>query len=239
MILSLHDLKIKIFADSADLETMFTMYEKPYITGLTTNPTLMRKAGIANYKAFAKDVLEVVKHKPISFEVFSDDFDEMILQAQEIASWGSNVNVKIPITNTRGKETLMVIKHLSERGVTLNITAIMTVAQVQAVVDVINPMTNAFISIFAGRIADTGRDPIPIMKDALNLMQATPNAALIWASPRELLNVVQADGIGCHVITATTEILNKLDLIGKDLSQYSLETVRMFRQDAESSGYVI
>ena len=239
MILSLHDLKIKIFADGADLETMFTMYEKPYITGLTTNPTLMRKAGIANYKAFAKDVLEVVKHKPISFEVFSDDFDEMILQAQEIASWGSNVNVKIPITNTRGKETLMVIKHLSERGVTLNVTAIMTVAQVQAVVDVINPTTNAFISIFAGRIADTGRDPIPIMKDALNLMQATPNAALIWASPRELLNVVQADGIGCHVITATTEILNKLDLIGKDLSQYSLETVRMFRKDAESSGYVI
>ena len=239
MILSLHDLKIKIFADGADLETMFTMYKKPYITGLTTNPTLMRKAGIANYKAFAKDVLEVVKHKPISFEVFSDDFDEMILQAQEIASWGSNINVKIPITNTRGKETLMVIKHLSERGVTLNVTAIMTVAQVQAVVDVINPTTNAFISIFAGRIADTGRDPIPIMKDALNLMQATPNAALIWASPRELLNVVQADGIGCHVITATTEILNKLDLIGKDLSQYSLETVRMFRQDAESSGYVI
>ncbi len=239
MILSFRDLKIKIFADGADLETMFTMYEKPYITGLTTNPTLMRKAGIANYKAFAKDVLEVVKHKPISFEVFSDDFSEMILQAQEIASWGSNVNVKIPITNTRGKETLMVIKHLSERGVTLNVTAIMTVAQVQAVVDVVNPMTNAFISIFAGRIADTGRDPIPIMKDALNLMQATPNAALIWASPRELLNVVQADGIGCHVITATTEILNKLDLIGKDLSQYSLETVRMFKQDAESSRYVI
>ena len=239
MILSLQDLKIKIFADGADLETMFTMYEKPYITGLTTNPTLMRKAGIANYKAFAKDVLEVVKHKPISFEVFSDDFDEMILQAQEIASWGSNINVKIPITNTRGKETLMVIKHLSDKGVTLNITAIMTVAQVQSVVDIINPATNVFISIFAGRIADTGRDPIPIMKDALNLMQATPNAALIWASPRELLNVVQADGIGCHVITATTEILNKLDLIGKDLSEYSLETVRMFRQDAESSGYVI
>jgi transaldolase len=239
MILSVQDLKIKIFADGADLETMFTMYEKPYITGLTTNPTLMRKAGIENYKAFAKDVLEVVKHKPISFEVFSDDFDEMILQAQEIASWGSNVNVKIPITNTRGKETLMVIKHLSERGVALNVTAIMTVAQVQAVVNVINPTTNTFISIFAGRIADTGRDPIPIMRDALNIMQAAPNAALIWASPRELLNVVQADGIGCHVITATTEILNKLELIGKDLSQYSLETVRMFRQDAKSSGYVI
>jgi transaldolase len=239
MILSVQDLKIKIFADGADLETMFTMYEKPYITGLTTNPTLMRKAGIENYKAFAKDVLEVVKHKPISFEVFSDDFDEMILQAQEIASWGSNVNVKIPITNTLGKETLMVIKHLSERGVALNVTAIMTVAQVQAVVNVINPTTNTFISIFAGRIADTGRDPIPIMRDALNIMQAAPNAALIWASPRELLNVVQADGIGCHVITATTEILNKLELIGKDLSQYSLETVRMFRQDAKSSGYVI
>ena len=239
MVFSLQDLKVKIFADGADLNTMFAMYEKPYIKGLTTNPTLMRKAGIKNYKAFAKDVLEVVKHKPISFEVFSDDFDKMISQAQEIASWGSNVNVKIPITNTYGKETLMVIKHLSDRGVILNVTAIMTVAQVQSVVDVINPTTNAFISIFAGRIADTGRDPVPIMRDSLNLMQATPNLALIWASPRELLNVVQADGIGCHVITATTEILNKLELIGKDLSQYSLETVKMFKQDAESSGYGI
>ena len=239
MILSFRDLKIKIFADGADLETMFTMYEKPYITGLKTNPTLMRKAGIDNYKAFAKDVLEVVKHKPISFEVFSDDFDKMISQAQEIASWGSNVNVKIPITNTHGKETLMAIKHLSDRGVTLNITAIMTVAQVQSVLDVINPTTNAFISIFAGRIADTGRDPVPIMRDSLNLMQAAPKTELIWASPRELLNVVQADGIGCHVITATTEILNKLELIGKDLSQYSLETVKMFKQDAESSEYWI
>ena len=239
MVFSIQDLKVKIFADGADLNTMFAMYEKPYIKGLTTNPTLMRKAGIKNYKAFAKDVLEVVKHKPISFEVFSDDFDKMISQAQEIASWGSNVNVKIPITNTYGKETLMVIKHLSDRGVTLNVTAIMTVAQVQSVVDIINPTTNAFISIFAGRIADTGRDPVPIMRDSLNLMQATPNAELIWASPRELLNVVQANGIGCHVITATTEILNKLELIGKDLSQYSLETVKMFKQDAESSGYGI
>jgi len=239
MVFSLQDLKVKIFADGADLDTMFAMYEKPYIKGLTTNPTLMRKAGIKNYKAFAKDVLEVVKHKPISFEVFSDDFDKMISQAQEIASWGSNVNVKIPITNTHGKETLMVIKYLSDRGVTLNVTAIMTVAQVQTVVNTINPTANAFISIFAGRIADTGRDPIPIMRDSLNLMQAIPNLALIWASPRELLNVVQADGIGCHVITATTEILNKLDLIGKDLSQYSLETVKMFKQDAESSGYGI
>ena len=239
MVFSIQDLKVKMFADGADLNTMFAMYEKPYIKGLTTNPTLMRKAGIKNYKAFAKDVLEVVKHKPISFEVFSDDFDKMISQAQEIASWGSNVNVKIPITNTYGKETLMVIKHLSDRGVTLNVTAIMTVAQVQSVVDIINPTTNAFISIFAGRIADTGRDPVPIMRDSLNLMQATPNAELIWASPRELLNVVQANGIGCHVITATTEILNKLELIGKDLSQYSLETVKMFKQDAESSGYGI
>ena len=239
MVFSLQDLKVKIFADGADLDTMFAMYEKPYIKGLTTNPTLMRKAGIKNYKAFAKDVLEVVKHKPISFEVFSDDFDKMILQAQEIASWGNNVNVKIPITNTHGKETLMVIKYLSDRGVTLNVTAIMTVAQVQAVVNIINPTANAFISIFAGRIADTGRDPIPIMRDSLNLMKAAPNAELIWASPRELLNVVQADVIGCHVITATTEILNKLDLIGKDLSQYSLETVKMFKQDAESSGYGI
>lgn len=239
MVFSLQDLKVKIFADGADLNTMFAMYEKPYIKGLTTNPTLMRKAGIKNYKAFAKDVLEVVKHKPISFEVFSDDFDKMISQAQEIASWGSNVNVKIPITNTHGKETLMAIKHLSDRGVTLNITAIMTVAQVQSVLDVINPTTNAFISIFAGRIADTGRDPVPIMRDSLNLMQAAPKTELIWASPRELLNVVQADGIGCHVITATTEILNKLELIGKDLSQYSLETVKMFKQDAESSEYWI
>jgi len=236
---SLQNLQVKIFADGADRDTMIEMSKKPYIKGLTTNPTLMHKAGVRDYRAFAKEVLAVVKNKPISFEVFSDDFDEMIYQAQEIASWGKNVNVKIPITNTKGVESLKVIKFLSEKEITVNVTAIMTLSQVKTVVNSLSPTTAAFISIFAGRIADTGVDPIPIMVDALKLMKAIPNTSLIWASPRELLNVLHADSIGCHVITATTEILSKLDLIGKDLEEYSLETVKMFKQDAEASGYVV
>jgi transaldolase len=236
---SLKNLEVKIFADGANLDTMIEMSRKPYIQGLTTNPTLMHKAGVRNYKAFAKEVLALVNNKPISFEVFSDDFNEMIYQAQEIASWGNNVNVKIPITNTKGKESLKVIKFLSERDITVNVTAIMTISQVKAVVNSLSSTTDAFISIFAGRIADTGVNPIPIMIEALKLMKSLPNTSLIWASPRELLNVLQADSIGCHVITATTEILNKLDLIGKDLEEYSLETVRMFKHDAEASGYEV
>jgi len=233
------DLSIKIFADGADLESMFSMYKQPFIQGLTTNPTLMNKAGVKNYKAFALDVLSVVKDKPISFEVFSDNFDEMILQANEIASWGNNVNVKIPVTNTKGVNTTEVVKYLSDSGVKLNVTAVMTTTQVQKIVSVLNSQTPAYISIFAGRIADTGVDPISIMQESLRIMKSIPKAELIWASPRELLNVIQADKIGCHIITATADIIKKLDLIGKDLALYSLETVEMFKNDATKSGYAI
>jgi transaldolase len=233
------DLSIKIFADGADLESMFNMYKQPIIKGLTTNPTLMNKAGIKNYKAFALDVLSVVKEKPISFEVFSDNFDEMILQANEIASWGNNVNVKIPVTNTKGVATTEVIKYLSDSGVKLNVTAVMTTSQVQKIVNVLNTQIPAYISIFAGRIADTGIEPTFMMQESLKIMKSIPKAELIWASPRELLNVIQADKIGCHVITATTDIIKKLDLIGKDLALYSLETVEMFKNDAVKSGYAI
>lgn len=239
MTTNLENLKVKIFADGADLEFMIEMYHKPYIKGLTTNPTLMNKAGIKNYRAFAIDVLSVIKDKPVSFEVFSDDFDEMIIQAKEIACWGSNVNVKIPITNSKGQETTSVIENLSNSGVILNVTAVMTIAQVTKVLNSINTETSAFISIFAGRIADTGVDPIFTMSESLRIMKSTPNLELIWASPRELLNIIQADEIGCHVITVSSDILGKLDLIGKDLSQYSLDTVKMFKNDAEKSGYSI
>lgn len=236
---NVNELKVKIFADGADLPTMLDMYRKSFIKGLTTNPTLMRKAGISDYRKFAKEVLTEIKDKPISFEVFSDDLTEMLSQAIEIASWGRNVNVKIPITNSAGIETTQVIKELSSRGIALNITAILTTKQVENVVAALEMNSEAFISVFAGRIADTGRDPIPLMEEALQIMQSKPNSQLIWASPRELLNVIQADAIGCHVITATSDILKKLDIIGKDLSQYSLETVRMFRDDALASGYSI
>jgi len=236
---SSNDLKIKIFADGADLSTMVEMSKKPFIRGLTTNPTLMRKAGINDYKKFAKEVLVEIQDKPISFEVFSDDLNEMIYQATEIASWGKNVNVKIPVTNSKGVETTKVVRELSSQGVALNITAILTTTQVRSVVDSLDDNSIAFISVFAGRVADTGRDPIPLMQEALKIMEDKPKSELIWASPRELLNVIQADAIGCHVITATSDILKKLDIIGKDLSQYSLETVKMFRDDAVASGYSI
>jgi transaldolase len=236
---SVNELRVKIFADGADLPTMLDMYKKPFIKGLTTNPTLMRKAGISDYRKFAKEVLAEIQDKPISFEVFSDDLSEMLNQAVEIASWGKNVNVKIPITNSEGVETTQVIKELSSRGIALNITAILTIQQVENVVKALETDSDAFISVFAGRIADTGRDPIPLMQEALQFMKSKPKSELIWASPRELLNVIQADEIGCHVITATADILKKLDIIGKDLTQYSLETVRMFRDDALASGYSI
>lgn len=233
------NLKVRIFADGADLPTMLEMSNKPFIQGLTTNPTLMRKAGISDYKKFAREVLELIQNKPISFEVFSDDFEEMVEQAMEISSWGDNVNVKIPITNSKGDSTTQVIKELSTRGVSLNITAILTIKQVKNVIEVLDENSKAFISVFAGRIADTGRDPIPLMSEALEIMREKPRSELIWASPRELLNVIQADAIGCHIITATSDILKKLDIIGKDLCQYSLETVKMFRDDALASGYSI
>jgi len=234
-----HDLKVKLFADGADLTGIREMAANPMIKGFTTNPTLMRKAGVADYKSFALQVLGVVKDLPISFEVFDDDFTEMEKQALEIASWGKNVNVKIPVTNTRGEFCGPLAERLSRGGVQLNVTAVMTVDQVKRVADRLSPDTPAIVSVFAGRIADTGRDPVPIMAESVKVLKSRPKAELIWASPRELLNIFQADAIGCHIITATNDILKKLSLVGKDLDRYSLETVEMFYKDAKAAGYRI
>lgn len=233
------DLKVKIFADGADKAGMIEMYGKDYIKGLTTNPTLMRKAGISDYKTFAQDILKTIKNKPISFEVFSDDFDEMEGQALEIASWGDNVYVKIPITNTKQETSYDLIKRLSDKKVKLNVTAIMTLDQVKKVVEALNYEVPSCVSVFAGRIADTGFDPVPLMKEAVNILKINPKAELIWASPRELLNIFQADEIGCHIITVTNDILKKLSLVGYDLDEYSLDTVKMFYNDAKSAGFNI
>jgi transaldolase len=237
MTASIGDLKIKLFADGADLSTMLTMANLSYIKGLTTNPTLMRKAGVSNYKDFAMQVLNEIKEKPISFEIFCDDAEEMIYQGMEIASWGSNVYVKIPITSSTGESSIRVIDSLVKNKVKVNVTAILTSAQVSRVLEALDPQVPSFISVFAGRIADTGRDPIEIMSESLDLMKSHSSSELIWASPRELLNIFQADSIGCHVITATSDLLNKLKLVGKNLDEYSLETVQMFREDAVASGY--
>ena len=233
----LNKLNVKIFADGADKSTMLEMYAKSHIHGLTTNPTLMRKSGITDYKKFCLDILHSIKDKPLSFEVFSDDFKEMERQALEIASWGDNVYVKIPITNTKKEPCFDLVNTLSHQGVKLNVTALMTLDQVQNVVNNLNPNVASYISIFAGRIADTGRDPIPIMKEALSLMKTEPLSELIWASPRELLNIFQANDIGCHIITVTADILKKLNLIGYDLEEYSLDTVKMFYNDAVVAGF--
>ena len=233
------NLEVKIFADGADLIGMKEMYANPIIKGFTTNPTLMRKAGIRDYYSFAKEVISAIPDRPISFEVFADEFEMMERQAFEIASWGKNVNVKIPVTNTKRQFTGELIKRLSQAGVPVNITAVMTLGQVERVVDCLALDTPAIISVFAGRIADTGVDPLPIMARSLEIMRSKPNSELIWASPRELLNVFQANSIGCHIITATTDILKKLALFNKDLEEYSLETVDMFYRDASAAGYVI
>ena len=232
-------LRIKIFADGADFDGIVKMYANPLIKGFTTNPTLMRKAGIADYKAFAHDVLKIIPDRPVSFEVFADDFAEMEAQAFEIASWGPNVNVKIPVMNTRREFAGPLIERLSRAGVVVNVTALMTPQQVERVTERLDAKTPAIISVFAGRIADTGIDPMPIMAQSVRSMKAKPKAELIWASPRELLNVFQADAVGCHIITATNDILKKLALVGKDLDQYSLETVEMFYKDAKAAGYTI
>ena len=239
MIADLSLLKVKLFSDGADRKAMIEMSTKPYIKGLTTNPTLMRKAGVQNYRLFAKEILTEIRDMPISFEVFSDDLAEMKSQALEIASWAENVYVKVPITNSMGVPTTEVIAYLSSNNVKLNITAILTSTQVAEVVSALNPRVSNYVSVFAGRIADTGVDPIPMMKDCLKLIAVNPMSELIWASPRELLNIFQADEIGCHIITATSDILNKLNLIGKDLTSYSLDTVKMFRNDAVQSGFEI
>jgi transaldolase len=218
---------------------MKEMAANPLIRGFTTNPTLMKKAGIADYKAFALQVLAAIPDRPVSFEVFADDFGQMEAQALEIASWGRNVNVKIPVTNTKGEFAGAVIERLSKQGVRVNVTALLTLAQVERVTERLAPETPAIISVFAGRIADTGIDPVPLMAQAVKIMKVKPKAELIWASPRELLNIFQADAIGCHIITATNDILKKLSLVGKDLDGYSLETVEMFYKDAQAAGFTI
>jgi len=232
-------LKVKLFADGADLAGIKEMAANPAIKGFTTNPTLMRKAGVSDYKAFALQALQVVRGRPISFEVFADEFGEMGKQAHEIASWGKNIYVKIPVTNTKGEFSGPLVERLTRAGIQVNVTALTTVDQVKRVADRLAPETPAIISVFAGRIADTGRDPVPIMAEAVKIMKKKPKSELIWASPRELLNIFQANEIGCHIITATNDILKKLPLIGKDLDAYSLETVEMFHKDAKAAGYSI
>jgi transaldolase len=234
---SIHDLRVKIFADGADAPEMLEMYSKPYIKGLTTNPTLMRKAGILNYRAFAREILAQIRDKPLSFEVVCDEFAEMERQALEISGWADNVYVKIPVTNTRGEASYDLIRRLASRGVKLNVTAIMTLAQVREVVSALSPEVPGFVSVFAGRIADTGVDPLPLMADAVGMLKMHSKAELIWASPREVLNIFQADSIGCDVVTATRDILKKLPLVGYDLDEYSLDTVRMFYRDAVAAGF--
>ncbi len=231
------ELKVKLYADGADRDGMLEMYDKPYIQGFTTNPTLMKKAGISDYEAFAHDILRSIPDRPISFEVFADEFEEMERQALKIKTWGENVYVKIPVSNTRKEMSYNLIQRLSEAGVRLNITAMLTLDQVQQVADAVKDGPESIVSVFAGRIADTGLDPVPVMTEALEILQSAPRAELLWASPREVLNIYQADAIGCHIITATNDIIRKLSLAGKDLAQYSLETVQMFYGDAEKAGY--
>lgn len=232
-------LTIKLFSDGADFDGMTAMARNPLIKGFTTNPTLMRKAGVESYEAFARKVLAAIPDRPISLEVFADDPAGMERQARAIASWGRNVNVKIPVTNTNRQFCGEVIRRLSADGIVVNVTAVLTLDQVRAIAEVLDPATPAIVSVFAGRIADTGVDPVPLMQEARNILAHRPAAELLWASPRELLNVFQADAIGCHIITATPDVLNKLKLVGKDLADYSLETVKMFYEDARGAGYRI
>jgi transaldolase len=232
-------LNIKLFADGADINGIAEMAANPNIKGFTTNPTLMKKAGVSDYEAFAKEVLEIVPDRPVSFEVFADDFTTMANQAHKIATWGSNVNVKIPITNTKGVTSVPMIRELSDAGVIVNVTAIMTYEQVCEVADALNSDTDAIVSVFAGRIADTGVDPVPVMKKCREVLAPKPKAELLWASPRELLNVFHAEESGAHIITATNDILKKLSSVGKDLNEFSRETVEMFYNDASAAGYTI
>jgi transaldolase len=236
---ALDNLKVKIYADGADRDGMLEMYAKPYIQGFTTNPTLMKKAGITDYKAFAHEILQAIPDRPISFEVFADEFIDMERQALEIKTWGENVYVKIPVSNTRQEMAYDLIDRLSGAGVHLNVTAILTLEQVQNVADALKDGPDSIVSVFAGRIADTGLDPVPVMQEALTLLKVAPKAELLWASPREVLNIYQADNIGCHIITATNDLIRKLALGGKDLAEYSLETVQMFYDDAQSAGYTL
>jgi transaldolase len=236
---SVSALTVKLFADGADLAGMRELYAQPYIKGFTTNPTLMRKAGITDYEAFARQVLAAIPDRPISFEVFSDEFGEMERQARAIATWGRNVYVKIPVSNTRQEPAYDLVRRLSHDGLQLNVTALMTLEQVDAVSSALAGGAPSCISVFAGRIADTGRDPLPLMVEALRIMERAPRAELIWASPRELLNIFHADSIGCHIITVTHDILKKLLTVGKPLEEYSLDTVKMFYDDARAAKFSV
>src|ERR1700677_810280 len=230
---------VKIFADGADMDGILALYKNPLIRGFTTNPTLMRKAGIENYEAFARRLVAAITDRPISFEVFADDFDEMIAQGRVIASWGANVNVKIPVTTTKGAFTAPLIRTLASAGVIVNVTAITTEQQVARVGECLAPNVAAIVSVFAGRVADTGRDPVPLIRACLLALPNRPKAELLWASPRELLNIFQADEIGCHIIPVSHDVLAKLSLVGKNLEEYSLETVKMFHRDATAAGFKI
>jgi transaldolase len=237
---TLSSMKIKIFADGADLQSMKALYANPVVQGFTTNPTLMKAAGVTDYADFARKVLAAIPDRPVSFEVFADELNEMEQQALEIASWGRNVNIKIPVTNTKGVFTGPVLERLAKRGVVLNVTAVFTLDQVRRITDALSPDVPAIVSIFAGRIADSGIDPVPLMAEAVRIVKKSrPKAEVLWASPRELLNVIQADEVGCGIITATGDIIKKLSLIGKDQDAYSLETVKMFYNDATAAGFRI
>ena len=236
---SVSELTVQIFADGADKASMLELYRQPYIKGFTTNPTLMRKAGVTDYERFAREILQQIPDRPISFEVFADDETEMERQARKIARWAANVYVKIPVTNTRREPMYNLIHRLSAEGIQVNATAVLALDQVRHIAQALLGGAPSYISVFAGRVADTGRDPLPLMKSALELMAPEPKMQLVWASPRELLNIFQADEIGCHIITVTSDVLKKVSLIGKDLHDYSLETVQMFHNDAAHSGYTL
>ncbi|MFZ0297697.1 MAG: transaldolase [Candidatus Sulfotelmatobacter sp.] len=236
---SVSELRVQIFADGADKASILELYRQPYIKGFTTNPTLMRKAGVTDYERFAREILQQIPDRPISFEVFADDEAEMERQARKIARWAANVYVKIPVTNTRREPMYELVRRLSAEGIQVNATAVLALDQVDHLARALRGGAPSYISVFAGRVADTGRDPVPLMKSALELMALEPNSQLVWASPRELLNIFQADEIGCHIITVTSDVLKKVSLIGKDLHDYSLETVRMFHDDAAHSGYTL
>lgn len=237
MMTNLSELTVKIFADGADKAGILEMYANPLIKGFTTNPTLMRQAGVSDYQSFAQEIVQAVPDRPISFEVFADDFEAMERQALEISSWGANINVKIPVMNTQKQPSYGLLRRLARAGVKLNVTALMSLSQVREVSSALADAPPSYVSVFAGRIADTGRDPVPLMGAAVELLRPYPNLELIWASPRELLNIFQADAIGCHIITVTNGILKKLSLVAKDLHDYSWDTVKMFYQDAQYAGY--
>lgn len=237
MVVTVKDLRIKIFADGADREGMLELYRNPLIRGFTTNPTLMRQAGVTDYRAFARKMVRDIPDRPISFEVFADEFGEMERQAREIAAWGEQVYVKIPVTDTRGESSCPLVERLTQSGVKVNVTAMMTLRQVRDVARVVRGGAPCLVSVFAGRVADTGRDPVPLMAAAVELLQPCPEAELLWASPREILNIFQADAIGCPVITVTPEVLRKLEVVGRDLDDYSRETVAMFYDDAVAAGF--